>query len=138
MKRLFNVLLAVVCLSVVGCKKDQKGEGTAKLLRGEFIYIADAAVLKGDDFIYGVELGPMVDSLAKKVAVLKREEYDMVPVVIMGIVKPNPEKEGWEEVVQITEIMGVTRPTGELATKIKANDSLAIPASTTNEEVKTK
>jgi len=47
----------------------------------------------------------------------------MVPVVVKGLVKPNTE-DGWPEVVEIKEIIGVSEPTSELPTKIKSSDSL--------------
>ena len=31
----------------------------------------------------------------------------MVPVVVNGVIKPNPEKDGWKEVVEIKEILKV-------------------------------
>ncbi len=119
MKHVFYICLLTIAF--VGCKNEAK-KGTPELFRGEFIYTADAAVIKGEDYIYGVELGAMAEELAKKVEPLKREDFDMVPVVVMGIKKPNPNAEGWEEIVEITEIMGVTQPTSDLATKINASE----------------
>jgi|GEM_PF-184809 len=120
MKKLF--FLFVMAATCMACKNNGKKEGdtAAKLFRGEFIYTKDAAVLKGEDFIYGVELGGLTKELSEKVAPLKREEFDMVPVVIMGILKPNPLEEGWDELIEVTEIIGVSRPTSPLATKVKA------------------
>ncbi len=118
MKNLFFICLLTI--AVVGCKKETK-KGTPELFRGEFIYTADAAVLKGEDYIYGVALDAKAEELAKKVEPLKREDFDMVPVVIMAIKKPNPNEEGWEEILEIVEIVGVTEPTSDLATKINTN-----------------
>ena len=118
MKKLFFICL--VAITAVACKNEAK-TGTPELFRGEFIYTADAAVLKGEDYIYGVELGAMAEELSEKVTPLKREDFDMVPVVVMGIKKPNPDAEGWDEIIEITEIMGVQPPTSDLATKINAS-----------------
>ncbi len=122
MKKLTFII--AVTLLIVSCKteKSENKSEESSVIRGEFILIDDAAVLKGNDFIYGVIINEVTRELAKKVAPLQREEYDMVPVVIKGIVKPNPE-EGWEEVVEIKEIVGITAPTSELPTKIKSSDS---------------
>jgi len=84
--------------------------------------IENAGVIKGKDFIYGVVLNDMAQELSKKIKPLQREEYDMVPVVINGVIKPNTE-DGWPEVVEIKEIIGVTPPTSELPTKIKSSDA---------------
>ncbi len=122
MKKLTFII--AITLLIISCKKEksENKNNEASLIRGEFILIDDAAVLKGSDFIYGVVINDMTRELAKKAAPLQREEYDMIPVVIKGIVKPNPE-EGWEEIVEITEIIGVSAPTSELPTKIKSTDS---------------
>lgn len=116
-----SFLLIAFSLLLFCCKTDQKNT-ELNLIRGEFILIDDAAVIKGKDFIYGVVINDLTQELAKKVAPLQREEYDMVPVVIKGIVKPNPEQ-GWEEIVEIKEIIGVSAPTSELPTKIKSSDA---------------
>lgn len=119
MKQLVPLLF---CFLIVSCKKGAKESATTEetLIRGEFILINDAGVIKGDDFIYGVVLNEMAKELNDKIKPMQREEYDMVPVVINGIIKPNPE-EGWEEIVEITEIVGVNKPTSELPTKINAS-----------------
>lgn len=110
-------ILIVLSLIIFSCKSENESD----LIRGEFIFIDDAAVIKGTDFIYGVVINDLTHELAKKIEPLQREEYDMVPVVIKGIVKPNPD-EGWEEIVEIKEIIGVSAPTSELPTKIKSSD----------------
>ncbi len=111
-------ILIVLSLLLFSCKSENKG-AEPDLIRGEFIYIDDAAVIKGTDFIYGVEIDELTHQLAEKIKPLQREEYDMVPVVIKGIIKANP-GEGWEEIVQIKEIIGVSEPTSELPTKINS------------------
>lgn len=116
------VFFIAIAITLFSCNQSQKDNQEITLLRGEFILTKDAGVLKGKDFIYGVELNPMAQELGDKVKPLKREEYDMVPVVINGVIKPNP-NDGWEEIVEIKEIIGITRPTAELPTKIKSADS---------------
>ncbi len=113
-------ILIALSLILFSCKSENKNE-EPNLIRGEFILIDDAAVLKGNDFIYGVIINDVTLELAKKVEPLQREEYDMVPVVVKGIIKPNPEQ-GWEEIVEIKEIIGVSAPTSELPAKIKSSE----------------
>ncbi len=115
------IALSLILFSCKNEKTDTKNTDP-NLIRGEFILIDDAAVIKGKDFIYGVVIDDITLDLAKKVAPLQREEYDMVPVVVKGIIKPNPEQ-GWEEIIEIKEIIGVSAPTSELPTKIKAPDT---------------
>ncbi len=125
MKKSF--LLIAITLLIFSCKKEKsETENIApSLIRGEFILIDGAAVIMGKDFIYGVVINNMTKELAKKVEPLQREEYDMVPVVIKGIVKPNDTNgvEKWKEIVEITEIIGVSAPTSELPTKINSAET---------------
>ncbi|WP_405208959.1 hypothetical protein [Aquimarina sp. LLG6339-5] len=126
MKKSF--LLIIVSLLIFSCKneKSQSSDSETTLIRGEFILIDNAGVIKGKDFIYGVIIDDLANELNKKIKPLQREEYDMVPVVIKGIVKKNTE-DGWPEVVEIKEIVGVSEPTSELPTKIKSSDSTLQP-----------
>ncbi|SHI96207.1 hypothetical protein [Aquimarina spongiae] len=119
-----STLLIAVLLIISSCKKNnsENQNGEVTLIRGEFILIEDAAVIKGNDFIYGVVIDEAALELAEKIKPLQREEYDMVPVVIKGIIKSNP-NQGWGEVVEIKEIVGVSAPTSELPTKIKASET---------------
>jgi len=136
MKKKMFTLFAILTIAV-SCKEEAKTtsaseekttevnkvEATTKhgevLLRGEFIYTADAAVLKGNNFIYGVELNDMTTELARKVEPYKREDFDMVPVAVKAVVKKNPNEEGWDEVIEIKEIIKVSKPTEEPAVKVK-------------------
>ena len=126
MKKLITYFLIISAVAFVGCKsenkKDEETPGDTSLIRGEFIYIDNAAVIKGDDFIYGVQIDDKMKELSEKIKPLKRDEYDMVPVVIQGIIKDNPE-EGWEKIVEIQEIVGVTEPTSVPATRIQSQTS---------------
>ena len=130
MKHLFIACLLLIGLS--SCKNDvettqDNTEETVvdsiPTIKGEFIYIADAAVLKGDNFIYGVTMDAKAQELAERVKPLKREDFDMVPVEVKGKIMPNKETEGWDEIVEIREIIKVSAPTSEPAVKVKSNDN---------------
>lgn len=87
---------------------------------GEFIYLSDAAVLKGDNFIYGVKIDQKTKELADLVASKQRDKFDMVPVTINGVIHPKPEgTEGWEEIITIKEILKIKEPTTEGSIKIE-------------------
>lgn len=131
------ILIAIFCLSSCqdGKKKTEKqiSESTEKTeetpvnenlktLNGEFIYVDNAAVLKGRNFIYGVKIDPMSKKLAQKTDSLKRNEFDMVPVVIKGIVSKNTE-EGWEKIVTIKEIVSVSKPVSDPAIRVETGKS---------------
>lgn len=108
--------MLLCCITLfTACKNSSKnGEAESELtseniteIQAEFIYIQDAAVLKGQSFIYGVVLDEKAKELAEQVKSFKKDQYDMVPVVIKGLIKPNPVKDGWKEIVEIQEILKV-------------------------------
>ena len=137
MKRTFILVLAVVGLSLVACKnetKDQEVTDQPALLdnefaiySGEYFYSDDGAVLKGNNFIYAVTLDEMAKELADKIAPVKKEEYDMVPVVVKGVVGKNPAlnegKEVWEEIITIKEIVTVGNTPAGADIKIEESKS---------------
>ena len=111
-----KILMLLCCITLfAACKNAPKdavvdSELTTESIieiQAEFIYIQDAAVLKGKSFIYGVELDDKAKELAEQVKKYKKDQYDMVPVVVKGLVKPNPVKDGWKEIVEIQEILKV-------------------------------
>ncbi len=118
------LLLFVLMLIAFSCKNSEEkkveettseatetsspSEKSGRIYHGEFIYMADAAVLKGDVFIYGVVINEVSTKLAEQVKGVKKDEYDMVPVIVRGIVSPKPEdEEGWEEIITLTAILEV-------------------------------
>ena len=123
------VLIAFV-IAVSACKNSEKKEVTEELLttensnlavyKGEFIYVADAAVLKGKDFIYGVEVNEKMHELAEKVAPVKNDDFDMVPVVVTGLLNDKKEGvEGWDKILTIIEIIQVSPKPSKADVKIE-------------------
>lgn len=116
MKKLFGLLILSQLL--FSCQNDDRKELQAEpetekvpdsiqLLKGDFVYVADAAVLRGDGFVYGVTLDSMSQVLSNRVAGFKADEFEMVPVTVKAKILPNPKQEGWEEVIEIREIIEV-------------------------------
>ena len=122
------LLLFALMLIVFSCKnsEEKKAEETTsettsettevipgskkggRIYQGEFIYMDDIAVFKGDVFIYGVAMNEVSTKLAEQVKAVKKDEFDMVPVIVRGIVSPKPEnQEGWEEIITLTAILEV-------------------------------
>ena len=131
-KILIFILISIITFS---CKKnsekasekDDKSDTTVEInssediiYRGDFIYLGDAAVLKGNKFIYGVTLDEMATELADKVKSVKESDFDMVPVAVKGSINRKPEGlEGWDEIITITEIVLVGSKPSKIDIKLE-------------------
>lgn len=101
-----NVIFGLLALIFSACAE----KGTREI-KGEFLYSADAAVIKGDSFIYGVEIDDKTMQLADSVKRYKKDEFDMVPVEIEGVLSEKEKgAEGWDTIVQIKKILSVSPP----------------------------
>ena len=115
-KRFFFIL--VLAVSAYACQDEdrqelmepesvEKEQDSIQTLTGDFIYVADAAVFSGDNFVYGVTIDSMSQVLADKVQPFKKEDFDMVSVKIKGKIVPNTQQEGWDENIEIREIIDI-------------------------------
>lgn len=111
----YLMLLAVLLLSCGKEPQEPSAQQAApeavkdslSTIEGEFIYRSDAAVLKGKNFVYGVELDSVGLQLAKKVDALKTDDFDLIHVVVRAKIIQNPRREGWDEMVQIKKILEI-------------------------------
>ena len=119
MKKAFILLLCIG--SFLSCKNDKKTseetdvqENELTVLKGEFIYFADAAVLQTPSEVYAVIIDEKMYELNEQVKKYKKLDTDMVPVEIRGKVTPKPEnEEGWPFRIEIKEIISITKPNPE-------------------------
>lgn len=114
MKKIFYLL--VLPLVFVACKNTETKTAceNCETFTGDFLYIADAAVLKGENFIYAVQLDDQATKLAKKVEPIKIEAFDMVQVTVKGVLSQKPEdQEGWDEILNIKEIITIADEVSE-------------------------
>ena len=116
------VFITLVLTAFISCKNDAKSKDVDSsleneeltVLEGEFIYYADAAILQTATEIYGVVIDAKMHELDKQVQVYKKEDTDMVPVEIRGIITPKPEnEEGWPFRIEIKEILNISKPKPE-------------------------
>ena len=137
MKRIFLEL--ALSLIVVSCKNNEEKQSEStdettqvvtgediniKNYKGEFLYLADGAVLKGSSFIYGVTLNEKAKELAERVKPVKVDSFDMVPVFVKGSVSKKAEgAEGWEEIITIDEIINVGKKPAEADIKFEEKKS---------------
>ena len=78
------------------------------LLKGEFIYYADASVLQTQQQMYGVVIDEKMHELNLMAKNFKNEDTDFVEVEIRGKITPKPkDEEGWDYSVEIKEIVNV-------------------------------
>jgi hypothetical protein len=125
------ILITLISIISFSCKKDiatnqekeskiELDSSEEKVYRGDFIFLEDAAVLKGDKFIYGVTIDDLSKQLADKVKAVKSSDFDMVPVAVKGEVSQKPEgQEGWDEILTITEIVIVGSKPSKIDVKIE-------------------
>ncbi|MBZ9632317.1 hypothetical protein LB465_16155 [Salegentibacter sp. LM13S] len=85
----------------------EKVPDSIQTLTGEFIYAGDAAILRGSDFVYGVTIDSMSKTLAEQIQPFQKEEFDLVTVRVKGKIVPKPRQEGWDENIEIREIIEI-------------------------------
>ena len=103
------LLLFVFAMS---CTQVSKKTDSNPQFFGEFLFLADAAVLNTGTEIYGVIIDEKMHELHEYCLPLKRDDYDMVPVYIKGMVQQKPPgEEGWEKRIKITSIDSLINPT---------------------------
>ena len=128
MKKL--IVLITLFVSLSACKNDQKTtlvtteNSNLAVYKGEFIFTDGAAVLKGSDFIYGVIVDDKMKELADKVAPVKKDPFDMVPVIVTGTLASGPQDiETWDEFLTIIDIVQVSPKPAKADVKIKEGDA---------------
>ena len=91
--------------------RTQKQSDGLTLLKGDFIYYSDAAVLQTHKQMYGVVIDEKMQELNEMAKEFKKESTDFVKVEIRGKITPKPEnEEGWDYRVEIKEILNVSKP----------------------------
>jgi hypothetical protein len=139
MKNLFIISAILFSLVLTSCKNSEESsvqeENTSPklmdskytLYSGEYFYSNDGAVLKGNSFIYAVTLDDLAKELGEKIEPIKKEEYDMVPVMVKGVVDRNPAldegKQVWEKIITIKEIVSIGNNPAEADIKIEESKS---------------
>lgn len=121
-----KALSILLIFSLMACQKAENQDATnkekkvsveatriykaEKMIKGEFIYLDNLAVLKGEDFIYGIKMNDKANELIKKTNQVKRDSFDMIPVTLTGEITKSEEKNTWDEWLTIEEIVEVKAP----------------------------
>ncbi len=113
------LLILGLAISLYACQDEERQEllnagneeeteqDSIKTLTGDFIYVSDEAVFRGDNFVYGVSMDSLAEVLAEQTAAYKKEDFDVVSVKIKGKIVPNSSRDGWEENIEIQEIIDI-------------------------------
>lgn len=89
----------------------EKVPDSIQVLTGQFIFVGNEGVLRGEDFVYGVKIDSMAKELVSRVKPYKNEDFDMVPVKVKGKITPNPKQGSWDETIEIQEIIKILADT---------------------------
>ncbi len=109
----------IVAILFVSCQDDEQKElntepvtsnvqDSLEVLQGDYVYVADAAVLRGENFVYGVKQDSVAMLLSEKVSDLKSDDFEMIPVRVRAKIMANPRLEGWDEIIEIKEILEIS------------------------------
>ena len=132
-----KTLLSLFVITIVfSCKDDSKKETELTkedaleinndskdgltTLQGNFVYYVDAAVLQTKSELYGVIINEKMHELNNQAQPLKNEPTDQVAVTIKAKISKKPaNEEGWENRVEIVEILSVSKLPAEANEVIK-------------------
>ncbi|MEH6763538.1 hypothetical protein [Aequorivita antarctica] len=129
-----TILLLMLSVAIFSCKNSEEKnteteettvENVQKIqaYKGDFISSDGALVLMGPNYIYGVKRDLLSEGLSKQVAAIKKNDFDMVGVIVKGIVSKNTDKESeWEEIITITEIMRIADKPSEIDIKLNETE----------------
>lgn len=104
-------IFVLILMFVVSCSQTPKKSTENPQFFGEFLYLSDAAVFNTGTEIYGVIIDEKMQELHNWCTPVKRDEYDMIPVYIKGIIEDNTAEEGWDKLIRITDIDSLLNPT---------------------------
>ena len=75
--------------------------------KGSFIMAGNAAVLKGDKFIFQVKMDSVAKDLRDSLANYTTKTKSVIPVEIKGKVIANPEPMGYSQLIEIKEVIKI-------------------------------
>ena len=121
-----SVLILLIALAFVGCKEEKKEtevvEQSSEItqMTGNFMYYEDAAVFQTRSELYGVVENQLMEDLVLQSQPLKTEPTDEVLATLKVKVSKKPEnQEGWENRIEIFEIIKVSKINPENQSLIK-------------------
>ena len=78
------------------------------IVSGDYIFYNNAGVLQTSKDVYGIIINDKVIELNEKLSLIKKDEFDFVPVILKGKLSSKDEdEEGWSVKLEITEIVEI-------------------------------
>jgi len=93
-------------------------QDTLPTVIGKFVFTEDDAILRGDDFIYNVEIDSLSRVLGKQIEAYKTDDFEMIPVKVRGKLKQSPRQSGIKRNIELKEIVAILAD----STKIKRQE----------------
>jgi len=117
MKRVLMILS--LFLIITACDHDQETSApvvemtvrdSLQTYKGSFISAGNAAVLKGNQFIFQVKMDSTGTYLKDSLLIYKTKNRGVVPVEVKGKVTDNPMSIGYSQIIEIKEIVNIDAP----------------------------
>ena len=81
------------------------------IVSGDYIFYNNAGVLQTSKDVYGIIINDKAIELNEKLSLIKKDEFDFVPVILKGkLSSKNEDEEGWSiklEIIEIVEIVEI-------------------------------
>ncbi|MCL6219642.1 hypothetical protein [Zunongwangia pacifica] len=118
MKKILFIFLLLI--TIASCKDDTKQtvqenvaeeqeteQDTVPTVVGKFVFTEKDAILRGENFIYNVEIDSLSRNLGKQVEAYKTDDFEMIPVKVKGKLKQSPRQTGIKRNIELREIVAI-------------------------------
>ena len=111
------IFILILLLVFSGCENDggdpvvqekvMTSQDSIRNYKGSFIMAGNAAVLKGDKFIFQVKMDSVARALKDSLGYYETKNRSVIPVEIKGKVINNPESTGYSQLIEIKEVIKI-------------------------------
>lgn len=116
LKHMKKIGLLIILTLIFGCKNSSEN---LTLLKGNYIYFDDAAVLQTNDEVYGVFMNAKALELNQRAEQEKTSPTDVIYVELKGVISTDEDdKIKWEKKFDVKEIVSISRTKKERNTLI--------------------
>lgn len=78
-----------------------------QIYQGDFISVGKMAVLKGDKFVYQVQMDSIASKLTDSLQAFEKGENGIIPIKVKGQIKDNVHATGYSKLIEITEVVDI-------------------------------